>query len=234
MTEIIPAILPKDFSNLEHDLSRIVGISPLVQIDVVDGVFAQPKTWPYDPQGTEDFSRIIREEEGLPYWEDVSFEVDLMVQNPKEIIHQWVAAGVSRVVVHVESCKNPEEMFSLVSDFKQNFSLNESVLNIEIGVALSIGTDVNLYTKSIEKADFVQCMGIRTIGTQGNPFDPAVLEVIKAIKTLFPEKVVSVDGGVSLENAPSLIEAGAGRLVVGSAIFRSEDIPATIESFESL
>ena len=77
-------------------------------------------------------------------------------------------------------------------------------------------------------------MGIARIGFQGEPFDERVIEKIKEIKKHYPEMIVSVDGGVSLENAQALIEAGATRLVSGSAIFEDSDISSIIGEFRNL
>lgn len=234
MTEIIPAIIPKDIGDLEDHLSHVVGLVKSVQIDVLDGKFLQAKSWPYIPEGNTDFSRIIREEEGLPFWEDVEFEVDLMIADPAPVLSQWVAAGASRLVIHAEAVSSPQVLEEIIVDFKKQFSLIGSSLSVQIGIALGLDTDISLYESAIGKADFFQCMGIAQIGVQGNPFDERAIARIQDIKTRFPNLTISVDGGVTLESAPRLIDAGATRLVVGSAIFRSEDIPATIKEFKNL
>ena len=82
--------------------------------------------------------------------------------------------------------------------------------------------------------DFVQFMGIENIGYQGEPFDERVFEKIRELRERFPDTIISVDGGVSLENADKLIEAGANRLVSGSAIFESGDIAGTVEVFQNM
>ncbi len=86
----------------------------------------------------------------------------------------------------------------------------------------------------LKEADFVQCMGILNIGNQGEPFDEQVLEKIKELKTRFEGLPIAVDGGVSLENAKALIDAGATRLVVGSAIWKSGDPIETIQAFKRI
>ena len=77
-------------------------------------------------------------------------------------------------------------------------------------------------------------MGIEKIGFQGEPFDERVLDQIKALRKQFPEVTISVDGAVDFDTAPELIEAGANRLVAGSAIFNGPDISGAINEFQNL
>ena len=82
MSEIIPAIIPKSFSDLTEKLSLVTGLAPFVQIDVLDGKFTPERSWPNISAPDADFVKIIREEEEFPYWEEIDFEVDLMVADP--------------------------------------------------------------------------------------------------------------------------------------------------------
>jgi ribulose-phosphate 3-epimerase len=77
-------------------------------------------------------------------------------------------------------------------------------------------------------------MAIARIGYQGEPFDERCISNIMALKEKFVDLIISVDGGVNLETAPRLVDAGAERLVAGSAIFNTDDIIDTIEQFKSL
>ena len=77
-------------------------------------------------------------------------------------------------------------------------------------------------------------MGINHVGFQGEPFDERVIEKVKAVRAKYPEMIISVDGGVSLETAPKLIEAGVSRLIVGSAIFNSDNFIESIQNFKKL
>jgi len=105
---------------------------------------------------------------------------------------------------------------------------------IEIGVAINSTTPLEQIFPIVNSVDFVQCMGIEHIGFQGQDFDERVLEQIKNLKEKFNDLIISVDGGVTLHTAPLLINAGATRLVAGSAIFNIDDIIDTIEKFRNL
>lgn len=240
MIEIIPAILPEDVEDLREKLSLVSGIASLVQIDVCDGKFVPTKTWPYKKGVDDTFLKIIAQEEGFPFWDSIDFEVDLMVKHPENIVDSWIVAGAKRIIIHIESTPDP---LSLIRKIKQEYgTANESSYGIEVGVALNVETpnedayeilnDVD--NEGVPTADFVQFMGIENIGYQGEPFDERVLGKISDLHEVFSDTIISVDGGVSLDNATELIEVGANRLVSGSAIFESGDATDAIEVFQSL
>ena len=77
-------------------------------------------------------------------------------------------------------------------------------------------------------------MGIDEVGMQGQKFDKKVFENIKFLKAELPGLVLSVDGGVNLEDAEALLDLGADRLVVGSAIWKSSDPIGTLQTFQNL
>ncbi len=113
MIEIIPAIMPKSYEDLAEKMGLFAGVVPLVQLDIMDGKFVPARTWPYYP-GEQHFTQIIAEDEGMPEWEFVDFEADLMVENPEEVISNWVSAGARRIIVHVESMTDFETIRNAV------------------------------------------------------------------------------------------------------------------------
>lgn len=231
MVEIIPAILPKTFDDLSQNLSEVSGLTKMVQVDICDGVFVKNKTWPYIQKNDPDFAEILKENGGFPYWEEIDFEADLMIKPTLEEVTKWVTAGAKRLVIHAESIENPAE---LIEQIRNSLPGSDSVFNTEIGVAINPDTRNEVLKHVVKHVDFIQCMGIKNIGHQGEPFDPAVLEKIHELRVLYPNVTISVDGAVNEETAPQLIDAGATRLVIGSAIFESGDIPGTIQFFQSL
>jgi len=205
--EIIPAILPRDFSEIVEKIDLIKGIASFVQIDICDGKFVKSNTWPYRKQD-DNFERILKEEIGMPEWESMNYEFDLMIQNPNEDdARKWLSAGAERLVLHYESSDDLNPVISVLENL------------VEIGIAINTSTDINEIKKYSDKVQFIQCMGIRKIGYQGQDFDSDIINKIKDIKIQFPNHKVSVDGGVSLENAHLLKHIGVDRLIVGSAIF---------------
>ena len=234
MVEIIPAIIPKDFNDLNKHLEEVAGIVPLVQIDILDGTLVPIKSWPHIQSPDGDFQRIMNEEEGFPFWEDLEFEFHLMVKDPASHIQQWITAGARRIAVHFESFASSEKVASFAADFQSNFGRNGSLLGTDLGLVLNMETDISVLAPVIEHFDYVQFMSISSIGAQGTQFNEKVLEKITAVRALYKDLPISVDGGISLENAPKLIESGVDRLVVGGAIFKSNNILDTIEQFEDV
>lgn len=218
--EIIPAILPKNFREIEEKIELIVGLSPLVQIDICDGKFVPSTTWPYWKQD-ENFESILREERGMPEWENINYEFDLMIDNPTvDDARKWLSAGAERIVLHHESSKDLTPVLDVLKGL------------VEIGIALSQTSNVADLNKYLDKIQFVQVMGIRKAGFQGQKFEPNTVDIVKEVKKLFPELKVQVDGGVTLETASLLKHAGVDRLVTGSALFDSENIVDTYEDFK--
>jgi ribulose-phosphate 3-epimerase len=231
MTEIIPAVLPKDYEELKDKIALVRGIAPVVQVDICDGIFVKNTTWPFLGSGELDqhFSNIQNEEEGMPFWEDIDFEIDLMVSDALENFDIYCKLGARRIIFHAEATKNLQELQEFLEGM-DNFVRD----TIEIGIACGPSFKVENLLPLLATVDFVQVMGIDRIGVQGEKFDYAALELIKAIKEKVSDIPVGVDGGVNLETAPEIIAAGADRLAIGSAIFNSNDIMERIEEFRSL
>ena len=221
MVEIIPAIMPKDYEHLDEMMSLFVNVVPMVQLDIMDGKFVPARTWPY-PKDTH-FDAIVAEEDGMPSWERINFEVDLMVSDPELVVSKWVSAGASRIIVHVESMKDFEAIRSAVSEGL-----------IELGLAINTATPLSAIDQYLPRVDFVQCMGIDKIGFQGQPFDERVLEHVRALRAKYPELPISIDGSVNMDTAKALVDAGATRLVSGSAILEAPDFTQAIAELESL
>jgi len=145
------------------------------------------------------------------------FELDLMIKNASGRMDKWLELKPKRTIFHIEAEGN-----LIIPD------------GVEIGIAINTNTPIEKILPFIDKIDCVQCMGIEKIGYQGQPFDEKVFNQIKNLREKYPEITISIDGGVNLETAPRLIRAGANRLVVGSAIFESDNIPETIKKFQNL
>ncbi len=242
MIEIIPAILPKNYEDLKNRIALVRGVVPLAQIDICDGIFVKNMTWPFfsKPAGVElpqflendldeHFRRILNEEEGLPFWEDIDFELDLMIVNAVENFDVFMKLGPKRIIFHLESVGDLEEFKNFLEGI--DIYIRDSV---QIGVAINPQTNIEQIFPLVNYIDFVQVMGIDHEGKQGEEFDPKCLDQIKKLKEKFSDLVISVDGAVGLETAPALINAGASRLAIGSAIFNTDDIIGVIENFKNL
>jgi ribulose-phosphate 3-epimerase len=231
MIEVIPAIMPRNYDDLKNKISLVRGIAPIAQIDICDGIFTSSRTWPFDEidNPSSNFNRIMGEQEGMPFWEEIDFELDLMVVDAVENFDLYTKLGPKRIIFHIEAQADSESFRHFLEGI--DMYVRDA---IQIGVAINPDTAVEKIFPIVPHIDFVQCMGIEHIGFQGEPFDERALSHIKTLKEKFPSIIISVDGGVNLETASSIIDAGADRLVAGSAIFKTQDIREAIEEFESL
>lgn len=200
---IIPAIIPSTLNDLRDQL-ELLSFADTIQIDLVDGNFVSNISWPYELGS--DISEAADMLAGR------QFEVDLMVREPLVAANQWLSIGASSIVFHLESFDDPEDILNLKNDF--DFSL---------GVAVNNDTELEKLFSLVDNIDFVQLMGIAEIGSQGQPFDSRVIQHIVTLRSLYPDLVISIDGGVNEETITALKEAGANRFVVGSTILNAED-----------
>ena len=237
MPEIIPAIMPKNYEDLKNKISSIRGLVDTVQIDLMDGRFTRGMTWPFSKHDADEgvfssdpyFLAIMNEREGLPFWEDVDFELDLMVRNAPDNLDFFLKLGAKRLVFHIEAEGKDQELLEFIEGI--DFYIRD---NTQIGIAINPNTPIENILPLLNVVDFVQCMGIENIGFQGEPFDERVFDHIKRLRSEHEGIIISVDGGVNFDTAPRLIDAGVDRLVIGSAIFKSGDIHGAIEEFKNL
>ena len=234
MTEVLPAIIPESYEDLNCKMSTVKDIVKLVQIDICDGKLVPSKSWPYVFDEENHFEKITEEAEGFPFWQNMDFEADLMIKNPETEAEKWIKAGAKAIVFHIESSP---KILDLIKDLRKTYGYSgDSLVNIEIGLAFNINTPNENLDKFLEKntdgrmlVDFVQFMGIKKIGYQGQEFDEEVLKKIKALRKKYPSVIISIDGGVNFDNYKDLIKAGANKLISGSAIFESENIKKAVE-----
>ncbi len=227
MTEIIPAIMPKTIGELDSAVALVRGAVSHVQIDVMDGKMVPPTSWPFPDFDTET-APFIHEDRGLPFWEDVNYEFDLMIRNPEKFVEKFITLGGARIIIHYES--GPKE--AIWGAVKKAQSMNT-----EVGLAIDTTTPNNVLEEFLtdeQPIDFVQFMGIARIGYQSEPFDERVIPNIKALRSEYPDIIISVDGAVNFDSAPRLVRVGANRLVSGSAIFGSENPRETIRTLQAL
>lgn len=225
--EIIPAIMPQSIYEIEQKVTPMVGRVDTIQLDIMDGVFTKRTTWPYIAEDVS-FDAIENEEEGMPFWDKVDYELDLMISDPEEKFKRLVQIGPARIIFHIESLANPASFFESLDQYYKD--------TIEFGIALNTTTNISSVFPLVDAGHvkFVQCMGIEKIGYQGNPFDERVFDHIGALREKYPELMISVDGSVNQETAGRLLDAGADRLVIGSAIYNSDNPIGELDFFKSL
>ena len=147
-------------------------------------------------------------------------DVHLMIEEPEKYAAAFQKAGADILTVHLEACKHLHRNIQQIKG-----------LGMKAGVALNPHTPVQSLVDIIQDIDLVLIMSVNP-GFGGQHFIPHTLEKVKAIKQLIRSKdlntLIEVDGGVTVENAHSLAQAGADVLVAGSTVFNSKDPKATI------
>lgn len=231
MNIVVPTILTASRSDLEAKLRRVEGLVDTVQIDVVDGRFAAPPTWPYAHKA--DQTALSKDTGWLRDFGNFKYEMDLMVEAPQQTAGSWIRAGATRLVIHTESARAlPALLAELATTYGHEKGFAPDLLSI--GLAVNINTDASILEPYLDQVEYVQFMGIAHIGKQGQPFDERVLKKLRAFRNAHPDVLIQVDGGVTLETAPALLAAGADRLIVGHDLWQEVDIAAKLAAYSRL
>lgn len=212
---VTPAILPTFFSEVKEKLDKIHSVARLVQIDFCDGTYVPSKTWGYNNHDRNVFAKMVSQEFELPYPDEIDYEFDLMIAKPEQDIEKFIAMGPKNIILHYNSLQNPIEFFKNLDPI-----ISE---HISFGCAFANDTEIEKILEVIPLVKFIQIMGIDHIGKQGEVFNERTLELIKKIRATNTEVQISVDGGVNENNLNDIINAGANRVAVGSALFNTFD-----------
>lgn len=229
MATIIPAILESTSEGVAQKLLHALDFATDVQVDVVDGVFSHPATWPYHEGLMTQAGPLAP----FTHADKISIELDLMVDDPERTLTTWMNLGARRIVLHLESTLN---MKSILQTLAREYGHDKGFMtdSLAVGIAINIDTHLELLEPYIDSIDYVQFMGIKRIGVQGQSFAPEVLHKIEVFRAKHPEIPIQVDGGVTLESAPKLLALGVSRLVTGSAIWGSDNPAETYHALEEL
>jgi len=204
VTLIAPSILSADFGRLAQEVKHAEQAgADMIHIDVMDGCFVPNIT--IGPLIVE----AVKKATMLP------LDVHLMIIQPEKYIEDFVKAGADILTVHVEACPH---LHRTVWQIKES--------GIRVGVSLNPATSLSSIEEIIHDIDLILIMSVNP-GFGGQKFIPSTLDKInRAKKMILSNKlqtVIEVDGGVKLENAKKIVQAGADILVMGSAFFKQKD-----------
>lgn len=150
------------------------------------------------------------------------FDVHLELANPDEVIDQFAWEGVSTLILQADTLPAPARVFKKVRSF-----------DMHIGLSVNPGDPIEALIKWLPEIDQFLILGVQP-GFGGQPMDPDTLGRVREIAGVVKERSLSleiaVDGGVTLDNAADLIDAGADVLVVGTAIFGNDDIEGAVKA----
>lgn len=198
--KIAPSILSADFSRLGEEIAKIEEAgADLIHIDVMDGHFVPNLT--IGPPVIEALRRVTR----LP------LDVHLMIDNPDEILNDFINAGADYLTVHAET---------LIHMHRTVQSIREK--GVKCGIALNPATSLSTVENIIGDIDLLLLMSVNP-GVGGQTFIPFMLEKIRATKMMIDERgshvELEVDGGVNIENIDKIAKVGVDIFVAGTAIF---------------
>ena len=210
MIHLSPSILAADFANLQREIETVQkGGAAYIHVDVMDGQFV-----PNITLGAPIAKSLRKHITGV-------MDVHLMIEEPDRYLADFAAAGADYVTVHLEATKHVHRTIQRIHE-----------LDMKAGVALNPGTPVSLLEPIIEDLDLVLIMSVNP-GFGGQKFIPYTLEKLKQVKEMTKDReiLIEVDGGVTLANVESIIDAGANLLVAGSSVYDGKDAEGNAAAF---
>ena len=205
MIKVAPSMLAADYLKLGSEIDKVIDSgADVLHYDVMDGTFVPAISF-----GQEILKSITK-------CKSIPADVHLMIQNPEKQIESFAKAGARYITVHAEAA---------------GFGLKDCIEKIHAcgclaGVSVKPFTMLGMIDEVLEMVDMILIMTVEP-GKGGQKMIPFTVEKVKELrKTLKArglEKIIEVDGGVNMETAHLVTEAGADMLVAGSAFFKAEN-----------
>lgn len=213
MAIVAPSLLAVDFLRLQEACNMLnESEAAWYHLDIMDGRFVPNIS--FGPMLVQFFRKATTK----------VCDVHLMIEDPGNYAEQFKQAGADHLTVHLEACPHLHRNIQQIKS-----------LGMKAGVAINPHTPVALLTDVLHEIDQVCVMSVNP-GFGGQKFIEHSLEKISQLRKMIDERnlhvLIEVDGGVTLENAPRIVQAGADVLVAGSTVFGSEDPKKTISALK--
>ncbi len=211
LQSILPSLLSADSMRLGEEVGALMtaGINK-IHLDVMDNHFVPNLT--YGPE----IARGLHQ-----HFPELLIDVHLMTSSVDALIRQFAAAGARRIAIHPESSAHLDRSLQLIRD--------QGCL---AGLALNPSTSPEVIAWTMHRLDFVLIMTVNP-GFGGQLLIPEVLPKIQQIHHTYPQLLLSVDGGIQIENIAQIARLGAHEFVVGSALFKQPDYANTLHAFQA-
>ena len=212
MAQIAPSILSADFTNLEKAIKSVeAGGSKYIHLDIMDGHFVPNIS--FGPS-------VVK---ALRSKTDIIFDVHLMIENPDFYIDQFVDAGADIITVHAEACTHLHRTLQKIRETGK-----------KVGVSINPATPITDLIEVLGMVDLVLVMSVNP-GFGGQKMIDSCIDKVERLAGLRDRMqlnfLIEIDGGVTLDNAKEVMEAGCDIIVAGAAVFGAESIEDRVAEF---
>ena len=208
MTQIVPSILTNSPDEFEEMIQAAELHFSSIHLDIADGVFVPNTTI----GGIDEVAKCRT---------PLKIIAHLMISKPEDALANWLDAKVEGLIFHIESTS---QMDKLIDETKNRGK--------KVGIALNPDTPIEEVAPFVDKVDFVIFMTVDP-GFYGSEFREEVLDKIRRFKEQYDNIEIRVDGGINLDTAKKVAEAGADVLVAGSYFFKyGQDVGEALENMK--
>lgn len=204
-----------DYQNIIEYAKQLQGIADFLHCDVMNDNFVQKNTYDYNLVKNINRNTLIM------------LDVHIMASEPMEDIPKYIESGANILTVHYEAFEDKEDLVNSIEFIKENHTL--------VGISMKPATPFKEVRSFAFNCDVVLVMGVEP-GKSGQVLIPEMIDKVKEIARFREENnlnfKIEFDGGVNLDNAKTLIDAGCDILVSGSCVYNSKDRKATIEKLK--